>query len=268
MLAFFAVSLLWHTLGLDPVPGLPDPDPLSAIQNALLTKIAWHGATWTIQGEVLAVPFILGFYFLRRWLGEIGLVFGLCYCLLSRENPGLLFSLPNITAVLTPMVIGMIAAAPGARAIGASMPPWTLWAMPAALFTSLVFFGLNEPTSELARVILAGALVAGCFYAPASSPLVRLLSQSFVQFCGRISYSLYLLNVPLIILFAPLAQRWLAPAGGLLAGIILGLAVFLATMPLAAWFERRVEQGGIRLGERLLDLNRPGRRRDQRAPAS
>ena len=130
MLAFFAVSLLWHTLGLDPVPGLPDPDPLSAIQNALLTKIAWHGATWTIQGEVLAVPFILGFYFLRRWLGEIGLVFGLCYCLLSRENPGLLFSLPNITAVLTPMVIGMIAAAPGARAIGGSMPPWTLWAMP------------------------------------------------------------------------------------------------------------------------------------------
>ena len=58
--------------------------------------------------------------------------------------------------------------------------------------------------------------------------MVRLLSQSFVQFCGRISDSLYLLNVPLIILFAPLAQRWLAPAGGLLAGIILGLAVFLA----------------------------------------
>jgi hypothetical protein len=61
-----------------------------------------------------------------------------------------------------------------------------------------------------------------------------------------------------------------SPTNGLLSGVILGLALFLATMPLAALHERWVEQGGIRLGERILNtpwsLFHPARPKEALAP--
>jgi peptidoglycan/LPS O-acetylase OafA/YrhL len=249
MAFFFSISAGWGFAGLPPVPGIPAPDAFSALQNALLTNITWHGASQTIQAEVLAVPFILAFYFTKRWLGEIGLSLCLCYCLLSYEIPAMVI-VPYMPETLAAMAIGMIAA--NARSIFTSTPPWTLFGIVTALFLSLVFFGLGSPVAELARIVLAALLIGGCFYAAPSSAMIRLLKNRSIQFFGRTSYSLYLLNVPVFIMLAPLARWLIYPTSGLLAGVALGLAAFLVTLPLAALSERRVERGGIWLGDRIL----------------
>lgn len=74
----------------------------------------------------------------------------------------------------------------------------------------------------------------------------RLLAHPAALFLGRISYSLYLLHMGVLVL----ATRWIAPEG-LAASIALGALVLGSSIALSVLFHRAVERPAIALGNRV-----------------
>jgi peptidoglycan/LPS O-acetylase OafA/YrhL len=98
------------------------------------------------------------------------------------------------------------------------------------------------------EVALTGAAAALLVLGTAHVPwLGRVLAVRPVAFLGRVSYSLYLLHFPVLVVCAPLAALAPGPPGALLL-----FAVVLAlSLPLAALAYRAVERPAIRLGNAL-----------------
>ena len=66
------------------------------------------------------------------------------------------------------------------------------------------FFEGGAPKSIFLQSLGSGALVAGVAFVPA---LARLFSTRICVYLGRISYSLYLLHFPVVLLLVSLARR-------------------------------------------------------------
>ena len=133
------------------------------------------------------------------------------------------------------------------------------------LICAKLFFEVNGLAVSMGAVLLCTVVVGGVYRADLSSPLIRMLNSKPVQFLGRISYSLYLVNVPLIWVFmylaAPLGLDHLDP---LWRGLLTGLLVSVCSVPIAALSEMFFERTGIELG-RMLSLKPVGAR--ELAPA-
>jgi peptidoglycan/LPS O-acetylase OafA/YrhL len=251
MIGFYALSATWYRSGLGPVPALPMPDMVSAALNAALIKIQWHGASWTLQGEVLCVPFIFAFFVVDRLFRLPGLLACFCYCLLSFEMPALFLGLPNMPVVMTAMTAGMIVEDRNISEAFSRLVPGSSLASVAFCYAALAFFGLASQMTELARTLLCAGVVGIIYNTPATGLMNGILNTRLVQFWGRTSYSLYLINVPIIIMLAvPLSTA----TPHIFAGVILGLGSTLLTMPLAYLSERYIERSGIGLGNNLIGL--------------
>jgi peptidoglycan/LPS O-acetylase OafA/YrhL len=135
--------------------------------------------------------------------------------------------------------------------------PWTLWAGIAALVAARLFLP-SSGVPEYAGNIFLCALFVGCvYYSKPEHPVIQVLVSRPIQFLGRISYSLYLVNVPIIWVFIPLTPRLgLNRLGALDRGLIVGLLVTILSIPIAAFSEKYVEQPGIRLGRLLSTRSR------------
>ncbi len=252
--AVFAAIALFAAVAaaFGPLRGLPALELTAPLQNALLTKITWHGATWTLQAEVLAVPFLLIFHFAKRCLGTAGLLLCLGYCLAARETPALTFGLPNMAVVLAPMCAGMLMASEAAEAMLARAARATPWIATAGLFGLIAFLPIGAATAELALVLLCAVLIGYCYWNGAGA-FVRLIGSPVPAYLGGISYGLYLVNVPILIVLSSLF-----PLDSLGPGLLVGLLTTIASVPAAHVFRRCVEQPGIKLGEVLLAAGRAG----------
>lgn len=231
-------------------------DPWLAFQNALLVKIVMHGASWTIQAELLAVPFLLAAFFLQRSYGVAGLVVCFAYGLLAVEAPWLGFGIPSISATLYAFMAGMVIADERIREAFEGASAGTLALLISALFVCRLFVPLYSTTGTLAQVAICAALV-GSVYGARKGAVVRFLVTPLPQYLGRISYSLYLLNVPVMwyVLVVLEPYGFYAP---LEVGILAGVLTTIISIPIAAFGERVFEQGGIRLGRALTSgLRRP-----------
>jgi peptidoglycan/LPS O-acetylase OafA/YrhL len=115
------------------------------------------------------------------------------------------------------------------------------------LFVAPHLFGWQpSPTGDPSSILWMGAGAAGLTAAAAFLPLAkRPLSSRPCRFLGRVSYSLYLLHYPLILLLAPaLVER---PLG--LGDYVLLLAAVLALgLPLSELSYRCIELPAIRAG--------------------
>ncbi|MGY4171612.1 peptidoglycan/LPS O-acetylase OafA/YrhL [Bradyrhizobium sp. USDA 4529] len=251
---FLCVGVTWllhavaSTAGLDLKWGIA-PDSHSALRNALLIDVDWIGVAWTIQAEVLAVPFILLFFFLSRIFGVAALLACLIYCLFAMEVPALLLNVPRMAAVLPAMCAGMIAADSAILPWFARAPRWCPWLLATSAFLSMVFFQMSPPLTDFARAVIAACLIGTAYCTKVPSAFVQLLTCAPIRFLGKVSYSLYLLNVPIFILLGALGATWgLVPLHRLDIGVALGIVTIVATIPVAFLSERFVEQGGIALG--------------------
>ncbi|MBV9750423.1 MAG: hypothetical protein JO157_16580, partial [Acetobacteraceae bacterium] len=115
------------------------------------------------------------------------------------------------------------------------------------------------------RFLLQAALVTvavGWVAAAPGGAARRLLEAPSSRFLGRISYSLYLWNVPVFGIMLALVGSQLANAHPLQIGLAVGAAATAVTIPLANLSERWLEQPCIALGRALTRRTR----RDAPAP--
>nr|WP_246664555.1 acyltransferase [Rhodoblastus acidophilus] len=131
----------------------------------------------------------------------------------------------------------------------------------AALLGLLAFFYLwrGDGLTELARThlpwplieqsIIFGAFLVGLMNAPS-----RLLVNRFTCFLGTLSYSIYLVHLPLIMNFKPLYKSVLALSDdGGVQYIACAILTFLVLIPVAGLTYVLIERPGIRLGRLMAD---------------
>jgi peptidoglycan/LPS O-acetylase OafA/YrhL len=149
---------------------------------------------------------------------------------------------------LTAMCAGMIASHPSCRPAIQSdnrFPVDVLFALNLALIS---VFPIGQSLIEISRIIVA-ALLVGTLGAGARNSL---LASAPLQFLGRVSFSLYLLNVPIILLLSPIVKDLISDS--LVAGTALGVTTTLLTLPFAHLSEKYVERPGILAGNALIAI--------------
>lgn len=244
--------LFFYTMCFMPISGLPKFSFIQFMQNASLTTISMHGPSTTVQGELLAVPFIVLVWVARRIFGPIVLVLALGYAALALESGPMVLSLPNMHAWLIAFVTGMAIAEPGVKRLITGVNRNVVWVILAALVVSRTFHAHASLVSLLTMTGLAAALVAVLLYGEKSSFQIWLESAP-LQSLGRISFSFYLFNVPVLYLIWSFTDRlqW-APSYALEAGIAIGIVSAVLTWPLAEMSERWIERPSIAAGRLVV----------------
>ncbi|MBZ9919095.1 acyltransferase [Mesorhizobium sp. BR1-1-12] len=222
------------------------------LQNALLWKVTVNGATWTIQAELIAIPFLLSAFVISTIGGLAGSIGCFIYALCAMGHPNLLGGALWMPYSLAAFMAGMVGADARLKPLFALANQHALVSIVAALVAIKLFFLTGGLAVRTSNVLLSMALVGGVYHASTAVPFVRLLNSRLAQYLGKVSYSLYLVNVPIIWVF-----MWLAPAlgldhlGALERGLVTGFLVALCSLPVAALSESVFEQGGISLGRAL-----------------
>lgn len=250
MAAYYALSWLYAWAGWI---GMPHPNLNSVLLNASLLKITWHGPSNTLQGEMLAIPFLLFSYAVGRRWGAAGLFCCLAYVVLAFENPQMLiWELPNMSNWLPAFVIGTLIADRRLEAFFQGVSGGALNLLLAVFLGLRMFTNMNQATNTLVQTLLCAALVGFVYYAAPQLRFIRFLNLRPVQFLGRISYSLYLLNVlALLVVWSVVDKTDLYQQYPLPTAIVVGLAATILTLPLAAWSQRCFEEGGVRLWQAI-----------------
>jgi peptidoglycan/LPS O-acetylase OafA/YrhL len=260
-LAFcFAISWVWKTGNF---PGAERAHFQNAtnfrllFENAVLWGAEVQAATWTIQTELAAIPFILLIFIISRAAGVVATLLCLAYAVFAMDTPWMVGTFGQISLFLPAFIAGMLLVDRRLGPMYEGVRPWTLWAGIAALVAARLFLP-SSGVPEYAGNIFLCALFVGCvYYSKPEHPVIQVLVSRPIQFLGRISYSLYLVNVPIIWVFIPLTPRLgLNRLGALDRGLIVGLLVTILSIPIAAFSEKYVEQPGIRLGRLLSTRSR------------
>ena len=119
------------------------------------------------------------------------------------------------------------------------------------------FLDLGENAAGLWHVLGSGMLVTGFYLSPG---LQKLLSRRLFQWLGKLSFSLYLVHIPVLLSLgtgcALLLSDWGIRSYGLMSAVsaVLTLAAVLLA---SSMFQRFVEQPCSRLSARLLSLLDP-----------
>jgi peptidoglycan/LPS O-acetylase OafA/YrhL len=244
-----ACLMLFYVLGHVGIARFPVFTPIQLIANATLWDTRMHGPSTTIQAEVMAIPFILIAWLLRRLFGLPALVFCLIYSMLAIDSGGwMVFHLPNMHTYLVGFMGGMLAAEPMLRPLIRQVPAGSWWAVLGGLVLCRIFHSHASIAALLAMVLAASLLVAGLLHGERGS-LTVMLERPLIQAMGRVSFSLYLLNVPVLKLILTLTERWAWPrTHALEAGITTSLLSLALTWPLAWASERWIERHSVSAG--------------------
>lgn len=212
------------------------------LENASLYKISMHGATWTLQVEMIAVPFILIAYALKQWIGGVALVMLFCYSILVAENPILSFGSRSAYLWMPAFTAGMLAAHLASSKVIQEINAGWRWAV--FLFALLFMNVITNPgslTSSIIRYIATVFLIAHILD-DRSSSFKRFLSAPFSRYLGKISYSLYLWNVPILVVFSSFLAGKNYGEYYLVLGPLSGCLIFFATVPIAHVSELYLER--------------------------
>jgi len=241
MVLFYGVSHLG-------IAGYPVFNLTQLADNASLWAISMHGPSETIQAEVLAVPFILVVYLLRRWFGVVAAVLALVYGIIAIETSWMVFGSTSMRIYLFAIIAGMIAAEPKLKPLISQISGRACWWCTVAAVVSRMFVSFNAISGLIAMVVAITMLVAGLLHGNRGS-LAALLERPTLQALGRISFSFYLLNVPVLDLIWSYtnAELW-AKTHALEAGLLVGVASIALTWPLAWASERWIERPSIAAG--------------------
>ena len=243
--------LLFFGMGFLGIGGFPVFSFQQVLQNSSLVTISMHGPSTTVQAELMAAPFVLAAWLLRRTFGPIALVFCLAYAVLAIESAHMVGKLPNMHAYLVPFAFGMAVAEPAVRGLVSGIKPGAWWLALLLLFLSRAFHPLASLISLVTMTGLCAVLVAGLLYGQRGS-LVRLLETAPAQALGRVSFSFYLLNVPVLNLIWAVTDRWTwATQHALEIGFCVGVLSVALTWPLAVASERWIERPAIETGRRI-----------------
>ncbi|CAL8981704.1 hypothetical protein RHODGE_RHODGE_03940 [Rhodoplanes serenus] len=221
------------------------PSPTQIAADIALFDFRIIGAAWTLQVEVLAIPFILASFWAGRRFGAAGIAAVFVVAFLIVKIPALTPIVVMIKPQLLPFTLGFLVASPLGASLGRRLSaPWFAAALVAVLLARHV---IPSPNVALYTLQLSAGLLVCALYHGRAGWFGEALARPTSRLLGRISYSLYLLNVPLLLAFEP----WLRGSPPLLVGLPLGLLIVALTIPMAIAAERWIERPGIRLGARI-----------------
>ncbi|OQW54088.1 MAG: hypothetical protein A4S14_01200 [Proteobacteria bacterium SG_bin9] len=215
-------------------------------ENLVLYDWAIVGPSWSLHVEFIAVLFILPVFFAYRRFGEIGMLAMIVVIIVAINTPLFKTSLSTAKPYVFAFAAGMLIPTPTGAFFGSRLPVW-IWpvALLVAMFTRNVApIGLRA--SLITEAVAAGIFVLLLYYRRAGS-IGRFLERPSSNFLGRISFSLYLLNVPFLIpldLYAPVAYP-------ILTGLAYAALICVVVMPLSYLALMYVEKPGIVLGRAL-----------------
>jgi peptidoglycan/LPS O-acetylase OafA/YrhL len=240
-------AALWYAIG-------SPPSVEAVVDNLMLYQPAIVGQTWTLNAEVLAIPFILASYLVFRSRGLVWLlVLDAALLTMARHLPhhDVLYFL---RASAYCFVLGMLIPTPLGRRVATLLPSSMLWlVMVLMLFVPHLTSSYVNSTNTV-RETLAACVVTMLFYKQGGA-IGAWFERPHAVFLGRISYSLYLFNILFLILLA-----WWLPTllenFTITRALLLGSVVLLGTIPLAAASQAMIEQPTIQLG-RCLTGRRP-----------
>jgi peptidoglycan/LPS O-acetylase OafA/YrhL len=243
--------LLMFALSRFDIAGLPRWDARALLDNALLLSTPMHGPSDTLRAEMMAVPLILAAWLLRRAFGLPGLLLAFVYTVLSLQHTGLLFGLPTMHVYAMFFMGGMLAAEPSVRTMAQQVPPHSWWLVLLLALAGRILLGHGAHAALITSALCCAFLVAGLLHGQRGS-LQRLLEGRFPQALGKVSFSLYLYNVPVqFILWGAWSNlRDWPKAYPVAAGIAIGLLSLLITWPLAWASERWIERPFASFGRR------------------
>lgn len=217
-------------------------------KNFFLFDTEIHGASWTLQVEMIAIPFMLLTFF---WLKK-DRFFGVFFVLT------LLYG--TVFAIFQPIgffcfVLGVVLTSSRASHFFSSLHPASVVFF---LFFTLAikhFFPQDESLiikgiKWFLQSIFVFGLV-GFVYYNHRGIFIKWLNHPISQYLGRISYSLYLFNLLGLHAFIAATQYYFpewCERDPLTAGLCLGVVLSLFTIPIAHVSYEYIEKFGIKLG--------------------
>jgi peptidoglycan/LPS O-acetylase OafA/YrhL len=226
-------------------------------RNALLIDNPIQGESWTLQAEILAVPFILMSFYLGRIVGVAGIIAVFLSTWLLFKTPWLDPYLGHQRTYTLCFVLGFLIPSPTGARVAAKFPtrawPLVLVAMIGArhLIPVRIHSMNTDPVTMGLLFASAGLLVTLLYYRQAGG-LGAFLQRPLATYLGRMSYSFYLYNVIFIRILSTLLLKYTPAREHPLAyGLPLSAAVIACTIPVAWLSERYVERPTIALGRRV-----------------
>lgn len=237
----------------------PVPQWTAILKNAALYETSAQGATWTLKAEILAIPFIIAAFVLRRCARYAGLGLVFAYALAIAHKPALSPPVWLLSYWLPYFAAGFLAYDISRLKSAQALLSGRRWLVVLALAVLLrvCFPGASE-FARLTQLAAVAILVAGIL-SGADNGLTRFLALPVSVFLGRISYSLYLWNVIFLnVLLIPAARIDWATTHYVESGLIIGVSAALLSIPFSVWSERYCERPFMRLGRGSKSVQGPG----------
>lgn len=220
-------------------------DPVALVRNILLLDWAVNGATWTLHAEVAAIPLLLGCFFAAQRYGLPALAVALAAAVSAIPLRSALGLSDAVVAAFPFLVLGAALSRGGAW-MRASIT------LPAALVALLAVNSLLPHGTPLRLALQIGAVsvLVGWVYV-AGENRAGMLRHPLSQWLGRVSFGVYLWNVPIFEAMLRAADPSLRSERPLELGLLVGMTAAALALPLASMSERWVERPFIHLGRRL-----------------
>lgn len=216
-------------------------------RNMLLLDWEVNGATWTLHAEVALIPALLLVFAARRRLGTVAPLGAVALSVLAIPSRARLGLDAAVVAAGPYMMMGaLIETGVLARWARPRLVPWL--ALP-VLFAALAFLPHAGAVRLLLQIALVSLLVAHVHHARPHRPGV--LHRPVSQWLGRLSYGVYLWNVPIFEAMVRLTDPAPRADHALGWGLAIGAVAAVLTLPLAAVSERWIERPCIEWGRRL-----------------
>jgi peptidoglycan/LPS O-acetylase OafA/YrhL len=234
--------------------------------NAALYDFSVLGASWTLQVEFLAVPFILAGYWCYRRFGVVGIASAYAIFATILCAPWLRTHFIYYQRFLSCFALGLLIPTAFGAAVARCLPAMSWLAVLAGMLASRHIMGLHWWSMDTEQ-ILAALLVTLLFYRRAGG-LGRFFDRGVSQYLGRMSYSLYLFNVVFLIL----VDHWTRSLSvirnhPLEWGLLLAVPIIAAGIVTAHIAEISLERPSIALGRRLTRFSVRTASGNERVPA-
>jgi peptidoglycan/LPS O-acetylase OafA/YrhL len=237
------------------------------LSAAALIDVSAHGPMWTLQVELAAIPFIVGTYLLKRWFGDFAVYLMLFYAIIAMQFPILAFNYSLLAGGLFPFILGMAIGLPAMESVFKDIGKWAWLGVLLFFVFARQIIGHEVYTGVLCHTLSAGLLVGLVFYG--RSTLTRFLSSDVPVFLGKISYSFYLFNVPVLGVVWSIIAR-VAPNASehpIWYGMISAIITTAIAIPLSVLSQRYIEQSGIDFARALTRRRGPPTRDPSSAKA-
>jgi peptidoglycan/LPS O-acetylase OafA/YrhL len=216
--------------------------------NMSLYDIRVHGATWTLKAEILAIPFILAAFVLRKYAGAFGICLLAAYSILLIDFPRFGFGIYLLPNWLKYFVAGFIAYDLSKTSFIRQVMMGRRWmlVLAGAVLARPVLSMSSEGgiLLQLFCVMVLVSYMAGGH----SNALARFLSTRHAVFLGKISYSLYLWNVIFLnVLLAPALELGWVRQHYLECGLVAGILATAMSIPFSIGSQRWLERPFMRL---------------------